>query len=153
MCGAGALARGFCHAGVGARATLADLVTYPDRSFGQDLRAQAAAMSEPSNDIAPGQALQVLAGLAQTNAANFHVTDPELPPHKMIERHAPSDHIAAGPARSQLEVIFLFESFNRLGFNQSEFTIRQWFRESSHAQSIAIAFQPNAGNGVRLIHR
>jgi hypothetical protein len=78
----------------------------------QDLRAQAAPMSEAADDLTSGQPLQVIAGLAQTNAANFHDTNLELSPHKMIERHTTRDHVASRLARSKFEVVLALEGFN-----------------------------------------
>ena len=109
--------------GAGARATLANFVTHVDCAFGEDLRAQSAAMREPSNHIAPGQPLQVLAGLAQTNAANLDVTNLELAAYKVIERHTASNHVSACLTRSQFKVVFLFEGLNRFGLDQRKLAI------------------------------
>src|SRR5712691_6120984 len=139
--------------GQGPRATLAHLVADADCPLRQDLRAQAAPMSEAADDLTSGHPLQVIAGLAQTNAANFHDTNLELSPHKMIERHTTRDHVASRLARSKFEVVLALEGFDGFGLDQRKLTIGQGFRKGSQTQSIAVAFQPNSGNGASLVHR
>ena len=134
-------------------ATLTYRIADVDCPSGQDLRAQAATVSEPANHFASGQSLQVIARFAQTNSANLDLANLELFSNQMVQSHAPSDYIAASFTRSQLEVVFVLQGFNGFSLNQRELTIGQRFRESTYTQCITVAFQPNTGNGTSLIHR
>jgi hypothetical protein len=107
------------------------LVANTNRALGQDLRPQAAAMSQAFDHLASGEPLEVIARFAQTNATNFHVTDLELVSYKMIERDPACDYIASRIARSQLEVVFTFEGFDRFDLNQRQLTIGKRFPKRS----------------------
>src|SRR6202162_6678027 len=98
-----------------------------DCASGEDLRAKAAAVSEPANHFASGQSLQVIAGFAQPNSTNLDLANPELFSNKMVQSHAPSDYIAASFTRSQFEVVFVLQGFNGFSLNQCDLTIGERF--------------------------
>ena len=115
-------------------------VTDSDRAFRQDLRAQSAAMAQALDDLASGQALQVIAWLAQANAAGFHIANLEIASHQMIQRHAARDQVAPRLARSQFDVVLALQASiasasisvsSRSGSGLKKFP----------AQSVAVAFQ------------
>ena len=132
---------------------LAYWIADADSALGQDLCPQAAAMSESFDDLASGEPLQMIAGLAQANAVNLDIAYLKVPSHEMIKRYPACNHVASRLTRRKLEVIFPFESFNRFRLDQRKLAIRQRFRESSQTQSIAVAFEARTGDGESLVHR
>ncbi len=62
------------------------------------------------------------------------------------------DDIASSLSRSQFEIVFMFESFNRLGLDQGQLSIRQGLPEGSRAQGITVAFQANPGKSLNLFN-
>ena len=76
-------------------------VAGPERALGENLRAQAPAMAQALDDRLCDEPLEMAARLAQPNATDLHLADPELLPHQMIQRHAPGHQGAAAPRGRQ----------------------------------------------------
>ena len=98
-------------------------------------------MAQPFDDWPSGQALQVIARLAQTNAVGLHIANLEILPHQMIERDAARDQVAPRFARRKIDVVVALERFDRFGFDQRQFEVGFRLGESSLAQSVAVSFQ------------
>ncbi len=72
----------------------------------------------------PSYLLQVIARLAQADAANAHIADGKLPPYQVIQRDVASHDVAASITGSKLDLIVAPQRLNRLRLNQREFVIR-----------------------------
>src|SRR3989441_1582870 len=75
----------------------ADRIPHADHAFGENSRAQPAAVDEAGQDPLLRELLEVLAGLAESRADQEHRTHPELTTDQVVERHAGRRDVAAGP--------------------------------------------------------
>src|SRR5207245_10484892 len=80
----------------------ADRIPHTDHAFGENSRAQPAAVDEAGQDPLLRELLEVLAGLAESRANQEHRTHPELMTDQVVERHAGRRDVAAGLRRGQL---------------------------------------------------
>src|SRR5690349_6065580 len=104
-------------------------------------------MGQALDDLVFGQGLEVFAGLAQANAADFYTADLKLLPDQVIKRHTARDDVPTCFTGSDFEMVFSLESLDRFSLDQGKFAIRQRFRKSSLTQGVAVALQPNSRNG------
>src|SRR5207247_8811912 len=80
----------------------ADRIPHTDHAFGENSRAQPAAVDEAGQDPLLRELLEVLAGLAESRADQEHRTHPELTTDQVVERHAGRRDVAAGLRRGEL---------------------------------------------------
>src|SRR5256886_13274275 len=69
----------------------------------------------------------------------------------MIEWDAARDEITASFAGGDIYAVIALERFESFRFNQSQFEIGERFEKGSLTLGIAITFQPDARDGLRLI--
>jgi len=81
----------------------ADRIPHTDHAFGENSRAQPAAVDEAGQDPLLRELLEVLAGLAESRADQEHRTHPELMTDQVVERHAGRRDVAAGLRRGELD--------------------------------------------------
>ena len=79
-------------------------LTDANDSFSQNLRPQTAAMHQARKNFRMRKPLQMRAGLAESEAARFHVTDPKLLFDQMIQRDASRDDVAAAGAQTEINL-------------------------------------------------
>ena len=90
--------------------------------------------------------LQMIARLAQADAANAHIADGKLPAHQVIQRYVASHDVAASFTRQQFDLIVPPQRLNRLRFNQREFVIRLGLVERTYLQRVSVTLKPCARN-------
>src|SRR6478735_8187753 len=104
-------------------------------------------MAQAPDDLSSRQPLQMLTGLAQTNAVGLHFANLEILSHQMIERDATCHQVAPALAGSESHLVIAFEGLDRFGFDQRQFEVGLGLGESSLAQSVAVAFEAGTRNG------
>src|ERR1700693_5595301 len=120
-------------------------------AMGQDLRAEAAAMTQALEYGAVRQPLQMIARFAEAYAADLYLANQEFVANQMIERHPASDQITTSFSHSDVYAVIALERLDRFRLNQSQFEIGERFEKGSLPLGIAIAFQSNPRNSVHLI--
>ena len=97
-----------------------DGVADPDAAAAQYLRAEAGAVHHPPHHARPGQALEVVAGLAQLDPLALDLADPEALAHQVVEADSPGQDVAARLRRGQLDPLLGLQRLQRLGLDQGE---------------------------------
>ena len=98
------------------------------------------------------QLFQVLARLAQSQAAQHHRADVKLPPDQVIQRHAAHQQVATRLAGRQGDLVLALQAFQRLDFNQGHFTVGcVGLEERALPLAVTVADQPLAGDRLRLV--
>ena len=90
-----------------------------DDAVGEDVRTQAAAVDQPAQYAAGGQAFEVDARLAQALAEALHVPYAEAAPDQGVQVDAPGDQVAAGLGVGELDAAAAGKGVERLGLDQS----------------------------------
>ena len=88
-----------------------------DRALGQDLGAEAAAMSQSFEHWTARQPLQVVTGFAQPYAADLYLANLEFVANQMIERDAARDQITACFSGRDVYAVIALECFDSFRFN------------------------------------
>jgi hypothetical protein len=84
----------------------------------KDLRAQSTAMQQTFDDLLSGEALQVTAWLAQTDAVGFDVADLEIASDQVVQCDPARDQIAARLGGREFHVVVTLQRFDSFGFDQ-----------------------------------
>jgi len=74
---------------------LTNRISHADHAFGEDLRAQASAMSQPFDHRTSNHRLQMLTGFTQSYPPHLHITEQKLASHQVIQWHITGHDIAA----------------------------------------------------------
>jgi hypothetical protein len=88
------------------------------------LSPQATAMNQAALDALAGQLFKVLARLAQADSAQHDGADAEFALHKVVERDAAREQVAARLGRLQFDLVFAGQPFERFHFDEGDFAVR-----------------------------
>src|SRR5262245_19979464 len=91
------------------------------------------------------QPFEMVARLAQADAAQDGGADGELAADQMIERHAACDQVAASLHRQQRNLIFARHALERFALDERQLAVR---RICARLEEMAIADQPATGDGI-----
>ena len=113
-----------------------------------------AAVHQGFAHAASRQRLQVLARLAEPDAPEHHLADPELLADQVVQRDAPGHHVAPGLDRAELDAVVPAHRLDRLGLDQRELAVRPVLaRRHPLAAELPVPFQPVPGHRDDLVDR
>ena len=104
----------------GAGGLWGDGVPDPDAAAAQYLGAESGAVHRFPQHPGPGQALEVVAGLAQLDPFALDLADPKALAHQVVQPDSAGEDIAARFRRGQLDPLLGLQRLQRLGLDQRE---------------------------------
>src|SRR6266496_2572368 len=93
------------------------------------------------------------AWFAKPEPARFHLTNPKLLAHEMIQWDSAGNKIAPAVADTIINIELAFHCFDRLGFDQSQLAIRLRLIEGPLSKKITISLEALTGNSARFFDR
>jgi hypothetical protein len=131
-----------------------DGVTDSDDAIGQDLGTQAAAMDEGGQNFGLCEAGEMLARLAQADAAQAHFTDLKFFIDEMVEGDTLGDDVAAGITGCQFDAGFTVNGLESFDFDQGNIATRAGtFLTYTSWTEVAVTFETEIGDGVDFFYR
>ena len=115
-----------------------------------DVRAQAAATDEATQDSGPGQGLEVAARLAQLDAHALGLADPEALADQVVEARPTGEHVAPRLLVAELDPGLGPERLQGLGLDQGQVL---GVALGGLGDEVAIADRPLSGEDLDRVHR
>src|SRR5260370_2908975 len=115
-----------------------DHVADANRTRRKNLGPQSSAVQQALDHGFPRHFLQVIAGLAQADAANAHIADGKLLAHQLIQWYVASHDVAARFSYSEHNAVVPPQRLNRLHLHQRQVVIRLGLEERAQFQRVSV---------------